>query len=275
MMQEIFEALGFREEEVKSYLTLLDTGPVSAGNLARRLGAPRPTVYGHLERLVRAGLATEGMRRGVKVFAPEPAEKLRFLYARRIEEMRAREKALDALIPELDRRAGLNLLRPRMQFFEGREGIEAALEDVLTTMPPGSMTLAFWPIRASMDVTSAEFFRWHNVERIRRDIHIKGIWPRTQGVDIKRFPFMGHGQGFKRELRYAPEEVEFTMGYWVYGSKTTFISSRAKSFGFTIESAELSALMSTQHQMIWKISEPVPFDPGDVQAFLKEVEEGI
>jgi sugar-specific transcriptional regulator TrmB len=272
MIEEIFDTFGFKEEEVKTYLSLLDSGPRTAGDLAKITGVSRPTLYGYLERLTTAGLVTQGMRRGVKIFAPEPAEKIRLLYKRKIEELRSREKMLDRMIPELNKRSGAHLLRPRMQFFEGRGGIESALEDLLT-VAPGTMTLSFWPIRATMGATSEEFFRYHNIERIRRNIHVNAIWPRSQGADLKRYPFLGWGPEFKRELRYAPLGIEFTMGYWVYGHKVLFISSRAESYGFIMESAELAQTMAVQHDVVWKMSEPVPFDSRYAKPFLDELNE--
>lgn len=272
MLQDIFDTLGFREEEVKTYLSLLDSGAQTAGDLARIMGQPRPTLYGYLERLVASGLVTQGMRRGVKVFSPEPPARIRALYRRKIMDMRRKEQSLDQILPELEKRAGLNLLRPRMQFFEGREGIEAALEDLLRC-PAGTMTFAFWPMKAALDATSEDFVRYHNKMRIRKDIHIQGIWPRGQGVDIARHPYLGWGPEYKRELRYAPLGVEFTMGYWVYGNRVIFSSSRAESYGYIMESAELASLMTTQHQVIWNISELVPFDKKYVQGFLRELEE--
>ncbi len=272
MIDELFSALGFKGEEVKTYLALLDHGARAAGDLAKVLGVPRPTLYGHLEKLISGGLVTQSMKRGVKIFVPEPAEKLRFLYRRKIEELRGKEKNLDAIIPELEKRSGTHLLRPRMNFFEGREGMESAMEDILMA-PAGTMTYTFWPIRATMDALTADFFRYHNLERIKRDVHIQGIWPRTGGINIERHPYLGWGPEFKRELRYAPGGIDFVMGYWVYGPKVMFLSSRAESYGFIMESAELAQMMTTQHQIVWNMSEPIPFDEKYVQGFLRELAE--
>jgi HTH-type transcriptional regulator, sugar sensing transcriptional regulator len=270
MISDIFESFGLKEEEAKIWLALLDFGPRRAGDLAKLMSQPRPTVYGYLERLMAAGLVTQSVSGGIKLFVPEPPEKIRLLYKRKIEELRTREKSLDGMIRALDKRSGLNLLRPRMHFFEGREGIESALEDMLK-MPAGSVTLSFWPIRAALEVTSVEFFRYHNTERIRRDIYTKGIWPRAQAIDIRKHPYLGWGEEFKRELRYAPEDVDATMGYWIYGNKVIFISSRAESYGFIMESAELAQMMSVQHRLVWNISEPIPFDKKYVQGFIEDL----
>lgn len=270
MLQEIFDTLGFKEEEAKTYLALLDSGPSTAGDLAKITGQPRPTLYGYLEHLVTAGLVVQGSKDSVKVFSPEPPAKIRTLYRRRIMEMRRTEQSLDQILPELENRAGLNLLRPRMQFFEGRAGLEAALDDILRA-PSGTMTLSLWPVKAGLDEGLAAFFKDFNKRRIRKDIHVKGIWPRGQGVDIAEHPYFGWGPEFKRELRYAPLGAEFTMGYWIYGSRILFSSTRGESYGFIMESAEMAAMMAAQHQIIWAASEAVPFDKAFVQGFLKEL----
>lgn len=270
MLQDIFDTLGFKEEEAKTYLSLLDSGSQTVGDLAKITGQARPTLYGYLERLIVAGLVTQTLKGGVKVFSPEPPAKIRSLYRRRIMDMRKKEQSLDQILPELEKRAGVNLMRPRLQFFEGKAGIESALEDILR-IPEGSATLSLWPIRDTLEALGAEYFRSHNKRRIARNIQVKGIWPRGQGADIAEHPYLGWGLEFKGELRYAPLGAEFSMGYWIYGSRVLFVSSRGESYGFIMESAEMAAMMAAQHQIIWGASEAVPFDKNFVEPFLKEL----
>ncbi|MBX2834677.1 MAG: helix-turn-helix domain-containing protein [Micavibrio sp.] len=269
MINDIFETLGFKEEETKTYLALLDTGPSSGGDLSKKLGMPRPTVYGYLEKLVSGGLVTQSIHRGVKVFTPESGERIRVLYKRKIEDLRTKEKALDNVIPKLEKRSGLNLMRPRIHFFEGRSGMEAALQDNLSY---SNLTmLAFWSIRSAIEATSEEFFWYLNKERIKRDMHLRGIWPPEQAVDVKRYPFMGVGKDFKREIRVAPTGIDSSMGYWIYANKVLFASSSAESFCFVIESSELVEMMSNQHKVIWDISTPITPKQEDMRPFLNDL----
>jgi predicted transcriptional regulator len=55
MIQDIFDVLGFKQEEAKTYLALVESGPRTATELSKLVGAPRPTIYGYLERLLAAG----------------------------------------------------------------------------------------------------------------------------------------------------------------------------------------------------------------------------
>ncbi|MCB1532697.1 MAG: hypothetical protein KDJ35_07495 [Alphaproteobacteria bacterium] len=269
MIQDMFETLGIKEEESKTYISLLEKGPSAAGDLAKSMGLPRPTLYGYLERLCAVGLVTQSMRRGVKIFVPEPADKIRVLYKRKIEDLKAREKTLDSIIPTLEKKAGLSLMRPRMQFFEGRDGMETALQDHLAY--EGLTMLAFWSIKAAIEATSEDFWWYLNKERIKKDMSLKGIWPPEQAVDVKRYPFMGVGPEFKREIRVAPEGIESSMGYWIYANKVFFASSRAESFCFIIESSELVQMMSNQHRVIWDLSTPITPAAADMKPFLDDL----
>ena len=50
MIQDIFDVLGCKQEEAKTYLALVESGPRTATELSKLVGAPRPTIYGYLER---------------------------------------------------------------------------------------------------------------------------------------------------------------------------------------------------------------------------------
>jgi HTH-type transcriptional regulator, sugar sensing transcriptional regulator len=271
MLQEVFTTLGFREEEVKTYLSLLDAGGSTAGNLAKVMGMPRPTVYGYLEKLQVEGLVTQSKRSGIKLFLAEPGEKIRLLYKRRIAELQKRERSLDSLLPELEKRSGLNVFRPRLQFDEGQAGIQKILEDLLQYRD--IETFVMWPIEKMMDIMTDEYTHYHNKERLKRNISIRVIWPRNQTKDLHKWPYISSGKEFLREIRLAPTDVDFSMGYWAYANKVAFISSRAESFGFIIESAELVSLMRVKHDIIWNNSEPFPFRSRFADHYLQEIAE--
>lgn len=271
MVEDLMKALGLREEEIKSYLALLETGPVSASALAKHMGEPRPSVYGYLERLMSAGLVYQSQKQGVKLFVPEGPRKLDALFQRRIQQLQNQQKDLQTILPELEKKGGFNLLRPRMTFVEGRSGLEAALDDLLNY--PNTQTLAFWPAKDIVEATSYDYFRYHNIERVKRNISIKAVWPFSYGFDRGNFHFFGTGELYKRELRIAPEGIDFTMGYWVYANKVLFMSSRAESYGFIMESKDLGQMMAVQHQLVWNQSIPAPSNPAHEKLFLRDLEE--
>jgi len=74
---------------------------------------------------------------------------------------------------------------------------------------------------------------------------------------MEKYPFMGSGKEFFREIRIAPKNVEFSMGYWIYENKVVFISSRKSNFGFIVESEEFVEMLRSQWQVVWQMSKPL------------------
>lgn len=266
MLEEIFQSLGLKSEDTKAYLYLLERGGQSAGRLAKFMDMPRTTLYGYLERLQNEGLVSQNIHSGIKIFSAEPLEKVEILYKRRIDKMKQKQKELEALMPLMSSQIGSMLYKPRIHFYEGQEGLQTVLEDML--LKRDIQTQALWPIENMMDVMSEDFTHFHNVERIKRNISIQVIWPETQVNAMDGWPYLSVGQDFLREARVASTDIDFKMGYWIYDDKAAFISSRAETVGFTVESAEFIELLKMQFGIIWNIAKPFEFRARGADIFL-------
>jgi len=269
MIMTILSSLGLSEEEGKTYLALLDSGHQTAARIAQILGMPRPSVYGFLRRLCEKGAVAESQKGGVKVFVAEPPEKLGVLFEQMQERLEKQHMQFLSILPELAQRHGAKFMKPKFQLFEGEEGLKHVLKDML--LYKDIETLALWPIKTMIETLTPDFFRFLNKARIRQRLFTRAIWPHAQTVDIRQHPYLGIGKEFLREIRIAPERVNFSMGYWMYQHKTAFISSRRESFGFIIESAELSEMLRAQFEIVWEQSQPVVVRPQDTQVFLDEL----
>ena len=269
-MQNILAVLGVNDEETKTYLSLLETGESTASALAKRLGIPRPSIYGFLKRLRDKGLVRESQKSGVARFAAENPDKINLLFEREKELLTVTQDAYKKLLPELSQKHAAKFVNPRLQLFEGAEGLKKVLNDML--LYRDMETQAFWPIKKMVEVLGADFFRYHNKERIKSNLYTRAIWPDRETVDIKNHPYLGVGEDFKREIRIAPKEVDFSMGYWIYGAKAAFISSRKESFGFILESAEFVETLLAQFEILWRLSKPLKVQVADTKSFLEELE---
>lgn len=268
MLNEILSHF-FNEKEVETYLLLLEVGPITASNLAKKLNIPRSSLYGFLKRLQDKGLVAQSIKLGVKTFSAEPPEKIHLLFEQELEDLQNKQKQYKDLLPELKKHQPSKFISPKFQLFEGEEGVKHILKDML--LYSDIKTEALWPIKDMVDILSPDFFLYFNKWRIRNNLYTRAIWPADKVVDVKKHPYLGVGEAFKREIRVAPKGVGSSMGYWIYGNKVAFLSSRKESFGFIIESVELTELLRMQFEVIWKISEPLKVNPMDTVHFLKEV----
>lgn len=269
MLSELLSAIGLSDEETQTYALLLEAGPATVSSLSQKVGKPRPSLYGFLRRLQEKGLVVQSSKSGVRTYAAEPPEKVNFLFRQKLEDLQSKQKLYQSIIPDLEKRIPSNLFTPKFQLYEGESGLRHVLKDML--LYRDIKTEALWPIKAMLDMLSPDFFKYHNKERIKNNVSIRAIWPDSQAVDIKDYPYLGVGSELKRQLRIAPKEIDFSMGYWIYKSKAAFISSRKESFGFIIESKELVKMLLSQFEVIWKLSKPVTTKKEDTASFLKEV----
>lgn len=269
MLERLLTSLGFTPEETRTYLLLLETGPTTVGVLAKKTGTPRPSLYGFLRNLHKKGLVSQSQQEGVQTFAAESPAKLNTIFEQRIEDLEYNRAQFVEVLPDLEKRIPFGLLQPRFQLFEGEHGVQHVLKDML--LYRDIQSYAYWPIKAMVDILSPEFFRYHNKERIKRNIFTQAIWPMGQTVPIKDHPYLGSGTAFKREVRIAPKGAEFSMGYWIYKNKVAFVSSRKESFGFIIESKESVDMLLSQFTIIWELAKPMKMDPKDGELFLREL----
>jgi len=267
MIENVLKHFDLRDDEVKAFLFLLEQGAQTAGNLAKKTGISRPSLYGFVRKLKETGLIIESQKDGVKTFHACSVEKTQQLFQEKISDLEQGKLSMQLLYEQaVQGKAGIN---PKFQLFEGREGLKQILKDMM--LYRDIETKAYWPIKSMVDILSEKFFKELNKERIQRKIYTRAVWPESQKLDIKKHPYLGAGNQFFREIRIAPKDISFSMGYWIYGNKAAFISSKRESFGFIIESKELVEMLSSQFDVMWNLSKPLRSKDADGSEFLKEI----
>ncbi len=266
-MEKALSRLGLKDQEIKVFLFLLENGEQTAGNLAKKTGLSRPSLYGFVRKLQKLGIVIESQKNGIKTFLPGSKEKVAAILEEEITQLEKGKADIEKIFEQIQ--LGGITTSPKFQLFDGREGVQNILRDVL--LYRDIQTMSYWPIKSILDIVSVEFFRNLNIERIKRKISVRAIWPQNQIIDIKKYTFMGGGKKFLRETRLAPKEIAFSMGYWIYGNKVAFISSRKEAFGFIVESKEFVEMLSSQFELVWKASVKLAGQEEDGEVFIKEI----
>jgi HTH-type transcriptional regulator, sugar sensing transcriptional regulator len=267
MIDNTLEKLGLKDEEVKTFLFLLENGEQTAGNLAKKIGLSRPSLYGFLKKLQGEGLVIESQKNGIKTFLACKEEEIKNILDNKIKELEKGKSEIQNFFLELKK--GTIVTSPKFQFFEGKNGVQYVLRDML--LYRDIKTKAFWPMKSMIELLGEKFFYDLNKERIKRHIYTQSLWPENQKVEVKQYPYLGGGEGFFRERRIAPKEINFSMGYWIYENKVAFISSKKECFGFIIESREFVEMLSSQFEIIWKVSKTISVPDEYTKKFLEEI----
>ena len=269
MIETIFEKLGLTSQEPKLYLALLESGPTSAGLLAKKSGTRRSTLYGLLENLQGRGLVSQTEKNGVKIWRAEPPETISNSLRRKSEEWKKTNEDFNILLPELLKKQRQDTLAPRFKYFHGIDGVKHIMNDML--LYSDMITQSFWPASEMLDLLGEDFFDTLNRARIRQRLYTQALWPPSKAVNISKHPSFGVGKEFFREIRLTPKGVDCTMGYWAYHTKVAFVSSRKECFGFIVESNELRQMLKTQFDVLWEISEPIKVPKKALRKFLSTI----
>lgn len=267
MLQNILKNIGLSETTSRVYLRLLELGTTSARQLAENLNIPRPSIYDNLKTLIKLGLVIEQEQDNKKLFQADDVKNLSHLVKDKIANLQQQEKEIKKILPTINAQA--NYLEPKIKFHHGPEGIRHALNDLFWY--DNIETLCIWPISEMIEVLGKNYLLENNRKRIRQKISIRAVWPQDKVVNFKQYPFLGVEKEFFREIRMAPKNMTWDMGYWLYADKVVFISSRKEGFGFTVHSKDFAALMKSQFELVWPLCQKIKVSQKDTASFLKNL----
>ncbi len=267
MLSTLFDQLSIPLTAQKIFTELLERGPATARTLAEHIGIPRPSVYDNVKILIKMDLVSERDEENKKVFYIDDLENIPDLVQDKIDTLQSEKKKIEHLLPSLSKQTTFN--EPKVKFYSGREGVKQVLNNIL--WHKNIETIIMWPMSEMLKVLGKDYLAEMNKIRIKNNISIRGIWPKDKKVNFKENPFVGVGEGHLRELRYAPKGMTWNMGYWMYGDKVGFLSSRKEGFGFVVQSKDFAELLRVQFEAIWNISIPVKAEPENTDMFLKTI----
>lgn len=254
MLSQKLINIGIKEDEIKTFLFLLESGEQTAGRIAIKTGLSRPSLYGYLKNLQEKGLVVQSQKDGIKTFSTATKEKINMVLDEQIKGITDTKEAIGKAFLEIQK--GLSPTSvPRFQIFEGKEEVKNIIRDIL--LYRNIEVKAYLPIKLVIEVLGEDFFREYNIERVKRNIYLEVVWPQKQVVDMRKHPYMGAGGDFLREIRIAPDKIDFSMGYWIYENKVACISSPKDNFGFILESKEFADMVASQFKVIWGISKTI------------------
>jgi len=124
MITNDLEKLGFTSEEVKAYIALLETGGGFASTIARKAQAHRVTTYNTLENLQKKGYVRVSKKAGIKFYYPVNPKVI-------LNQIENTYNTAKTLIPELIDLQNTASFKPKIQFFEGYEGVQTIFNDIL------------------------------------------------------------------------------------------------------------------------------------------------
>lgn len=235
-IEQILGQVGLDEREAKVYLATLALGESTVLPISDKANIGRTYCYDILDSLAEKGLITYVEKRGRRRYSATEPKMIKKLLHDKLTQ-------LDDILPDLEGLYQKAPIRPKVRFFEGREGVEILHEEILKEAKE------VWFVGSISDWAK----RFPNyVEYVRKQI-AKGIKirdlvrPGSEALKYQKFYKKG-----QQEMRFLPETAKFNTDNMLWNNKFVMISYGADLYAVSVESAEIAQTMRVIYEILWE-----------------------
>ena len=209
-----------------------------ASKVAKEARLNRTTTYGVLNDLIEKGLVSKVKTRSATLFQSIAPELLPDYIARKREELRHREEELRSALPQiLLMRNKANVL-PKVQFFEGEEGVKQAYEDTLENNK-GRKIQDITGVDAVFKRLGEKWVAYYMTKRAEKGISCVDLapdsdWARRNSEDDPKY---------RRVTKLLPPEFGFNAEISLYDNKVGIFSYAENPVALIIEDDTIAYAM--------------------------------
>lgn len=234
--------LGFSSKESHVYLALLELGKGTVSTISRKGGINRTTGYDILDSLAAKGLVSISGKKPKQEYIAESPDKLATFLQTKIEETETQLETARALAPQLKSLHNVSD-RPKVRFYEGKDGLKQVYEDTLTATEP----IRAYATVDDMHRALPNYFPQYYKRRAGKGIAIRAIVPHTPAGEERA----AHDKEEMRETALIPpDKYYFSPEINIYDNKV-MIASWRENLGIIIESAEIADAMKKIYELAW------------------------
>lgn len=222
---------GLTENESRVYLALIDLGPSLAGQISRKTGMHRRTVYDTTEMLIKKGLIGYILKNNRRLFQASNPKRI-------LDIVREKENILSPIISQLSEKFSSTREKEETNFYKGREGLKTVFAEQL-----GSKEILILGASPKAYEILQFYFKFYDRERKEKKIHARII---AHSKEIKKIPLA--------EIRYLPEKYENPVSVNIYGDKVAIILWAQSPLAIVIKNKEISEGYRNYFELMWGIA---------------------
>lgn len=231
--------LDLNPNEAKTFLAILEIGPASISDIAKRAKIKRPTAYYFIEELIKKGLVLKvpyGKRIFYKAITPRQIVNL----------LEKKKQNFEKILPDLEALLPAKLNQPKIRFYEGKEGLKNIYDEITKTSR--KMYAIF-----NYDEFDTIFTEQENEQFVNNLKTAGGIayvlltaTPKSKQI-VPRQKFR---QGVTK-IKYLPLDYKYSLDMLAVGNKTALISFKSL-VGIIIEDQSIADSQKELIKYLWK-----------------------
>ena len=240
--EEVLKRFGLTEKEIRVFLASLELGQTTVNEIAKKSNTFRTYCYDILKSLMEKGLVRYFIKSGVKYFEAVKPEKL-------ITILHEKEDQIKSVLPELNALRATTVEKPKVEFYEGKEGIKTIHEDIIKTKP--KEVLVYGNTEKHYEIMQWYFPRYVK-ERVKRKIKARVI---TEKTELTKEKIKSTEKEQLRRTRFFPEGFRFPTLKYIYGNKVAMISLGKNIVGIVTENEAIAKGEAVAFELMWKVAQ--------------------
>lgn len=232
MNLEILKQAGLTKNESKVYQALLEQGPSLAGQISRKCGLHRRTVYDTTEMLIKKGHIGYILKNNRRIFQASSPQKF-------LDILKEKENTIQEALPEMLQFYQQTKEKQETNFYKGTAGLKTIFEDQLENNKQKEI-LILGASESAFEVLPF-YFKWYDKDRVKKKIKVRII----ASQKLKKIPFS--------ETRFLPQKYTNPLAINIYKDKVAIILwSKQEPLAIVIKNKEISESYKKYFELMWK-----------------------
>ncbi len=235
MNTEILKEIGLSDREIRIYLTLLKTGPSTAGQILEKANIQNSVFHFCIKRLIEKGLTSYTNQGNARVYkAADPSNFLLYL--------KDKEKKVKDILPQLKAIQVKSKSKQQVELFEGFKGLSSAMNELIRKSRPKEEFLFFTIFIKEKNEEIQKFYKRYDSKRKSKGLITKGIGP----LEVK--PFLKDRKYIKMKFTSSPVPGHIA----ICNNKMVIFTWEEKPRGVLIHSKEIVKKQEEFFHSFWK-----------------------
>ncbi|MCX6748359.1 MAG: hypothetical protein NT076_02030 [Candidatus Pacearchaeota archaeon] len=226
---QILQESGLTHNESLVYSALLELGPSLAGQISRKSGLHRRTVYDTTEMLIKKGLVGYILKNNRRLFQASSPNKF-------LDILKEKETTIQQSLPEMLSFYQKTKEKEETNFYKGKQGLKTVFQEQLEEKE----ILILGASSSAFEVLPF-YFKWYDLARKKKKIHARII----SSDKLPKIPLA--------EIRYLPEKYSSPLAINIYGDKVAIILwSKENPIAIVIKDKAIAEGYRKYFELVWK-----------------------
>ncbi|MFH1749863.1 MAG: helix-turn-helix domain-containing protein [bacterium] len=247
----LIKSLGLNEKQAKIYLASLRLGPNTAGEIAKIAKLKRTTTYFVLEQLKEKGIVSIKKTKKITLYSVISPKTI-------LEKIKRQETSLEQALPELEKLYKEQLHKPKIETFEGLEGVRQVYQDMEKYLSAPEGVMYFGSVAHFFE---PEYYdlqeNWVRLSKNKKNKCREIL--NSSGVNrLEYFKEVWKSKNPNYQVRVMPKGINMLNNdNGIYGNKLTIFSLQKEIFVVVIESEDIAQAYRNFFELAWRQAKPL------------------